>query len=177
MIPLTILQKITIGAVCEAYSLIDIKKSGLWGGGQNIPLPRKIYCVRKSIENTYDLDTTESYLEFTTNFLIALCGNYYLKANNQMNPGGIVPGVIPPSGINVTFPIKVTGSDFEADGVTYINQSIVGYNIMIYVANYDDQWHFAPTDLQYTASGFIITIPGFNANNFLYILISNYTIN
>ncbi len=52
--PLTTLQKINIAKLSQAYAAADIAKSGLYGGGCDLSLPRKIYCIRKNVEWLYN---------------------------------------------------------------------------------------------------------------------------
>lgn len=53
--PYTIQQKINIARVSQYLCGNDVEKRGLFGGGQDLNLERKIYCVRKSIEFMYNL--------------------------------------------------------------------------------------------------------------------------
>lgn len=164
---LTLLQKIEIGAVSEALSSVDIDKRGLYGGGIDILLPRKIYLLRKSIQHLYDLDSSDSTLDTTTNYMLALCGNYTQQA--QIGGGGSVNPITP-----IRFPIVIMGANFEADGITYNNANILGYNLMIFIVGYNQDWHFSPTDFVYTSTGIQIIIPGFNANNYTEVIIQNF---
>lgn len=122
MANLTVLEKLNIGAVSESLSLIDITKSGLYGGGVDLDLPNKIYCIRKSIQWLYDLDNTDATLFDTTNYLIALCGKYYLEANNIIAGGGGSPVVpVVPTGMETFLEFEVNDSSpIPTDGDTYI---------------------------------------------------------
>jgi len=46
----TVSQIINIAKISQFLCLLDIEKKGLYGGGQDLSLPRKIYCVRKNVE-------------------------------------------------------------------------------------------------------------------------------
>ena len=171
---LTVFEKLNIAALCESYAVVDIKQSGLYGGGVDLQLPRKIYCIRKSIQWLYDINNGDSTLEGTTNYLISLCGKYYLQAAAVIAGGG--GGSVTPIRQAQQYPIKVLGSVFApTDGKTYVNTNIVGDPVMIFIGGYNEEWHFAPTDFIYTATGIQIVIPGFNANNYEYILIQKYS--
>lgn len=54
MAALTILEKINIAKLSQAYAIGDIAKSGLMGGGIDLSIARKIYCIRKNVEFLYN---------------------------------------------------------------------------------------------------------------------------
>jgi hypothetical protein len=70
-----------------------------------------------------------------------------------------------------TYPFIITGADFEVDGITYNNESIVGDQLMLFVTGYNQEWQFAPTFFEYTSTGIQIVASAFNANNFGNIII------
>lgn len=162
---LTVLQKINIAKLSLTYASVDILQSGLNGGGIDLNLPRKLYCIRKNVEWLYNLSNSDSTLTATGNYLMSLCGKYSLAANNNIGgSGGTVSPVTPstPSGI---YPFIITSANFQPDGVSYNNAEIVGSNLTIFVNEYAQQWLLAsPTTFNYTSTGIIINIPGFNAN-------------
>lgn len=161
---LTVLEKINIGAVSEAYSVIDILRSGLYGGGVDLQLPRKIYCIRKSIQWAYDADPTDESLISTTTELIRLCGKYYLQANAALNGGGVIPTPITPT--ENIYPFIITSENFASDGVSYDNSEIVGDTLSLFVNEYSQQWLVeGDTTFSYTSTGIIMNIPGFDANS------------
>lgn len=51
---LTPLQIIDVAKISEYLAVSDIKQKGLYGGGQDLKLPRKLYNIRKSVEWQYD---------------------------------------------------------------------------------------------------------------------------
>lgn len=51
---LTVIEKIDIAKLSQAYAITDIIKYGLYGGGCDLLLPRKIYCIRKNVEWLYN---------------------------------------------------------------------------------------------------------------------------
>jgi len=53
---LTIPQIIEIAKISQYLSENDIAKKGLYGGGMDLLLPRKIYCVRKNVEWQQDVN-------------------------------------------------------------------------------------------------------------------------
>lgn len=109
---LTIPQKIDIGLLSVSFAVKDILQSGYEGGGVDLELPRKIYCITKNCLWLYNLSPTDPSLVATTNYLIQLCGKYYLQANAVMGSGG---SVIPPGTVNlIKSPIPITGSLFAS---------------------------------------------------------------
>lgn len=109
---LTIPQKIDIGKLSVAYAIVDILKSGYVGGGVDLDLPRKIYCVTKNCNWLYSLSPSDSSLTATASYLIQLCGKYYLQANAAISSGGtpVTPGIVQ----IVPSPIMITGSLFSS---------------------------------------------------------------
>jgi hypothetical protein len=73
-------QVILIAKVSQYLAENDIDKKGLYGGGMDLLLPNKIYCVRKNVSWLYDQDDANSTLQATANYLLALCGRYGLAA-------------------------------------------------------------------------------------------------
>jgi hypothetical protein len=51
---LSVLDKINIAKISQFLCLNDIDKKGLYGGGVDLQLPRKIYNIRKSVEWMYN---------------------------------------------------------------------------------------------------------------------------
>ena len=67
--PLSISQKISIAKVCQYLAANGIQKNGLYGGGNDLNLPLKLYNVRKSIENQYAITPNDDTLTETSNYL------------------------------------------------------------------------------------------------------------
>lgn len=155
---LSVLQKIQIGAYSEALSAIDILKSGLYGGGIDLQLPRKLYCIRKTIEWAYNLNNNDTTLTSTSNYLIALCGKYYLKAAASITGSGGTVSPISPS--EKTYLIPITGYDFT-DATNYNNPVIVGKNLAIFWN--DISRYLFSTEYTLTATGFNVLAAGFDA--------------
>ena len=100
---LTILQIIDIAEVSQYLCLNDIQKSGLYGGGQDLQLPNKIYMVRKNVEwkwyaNPVSPITPDLYA--MGNYLLALCGKYSIAAQNILGTGQTVNNVILTENVN-----------------------------------------------------------------------------
>lgn len=78
-------QVIRIAKVSQYLAENDIEKKGLYGGGQDLLLPRKIYCVRKNVSWMYEMNPGDSSLQGTTNYLYALCGKYAAAAQSILS--------------------------------------------------------------------------------------------
>lgn len=167
----TTLEKINIAKVSQYLAGNTISKSGLFGGGKDLKLQRKLYCIRKSIEDVYNLDTSEENLFRTSTYLLGLCAPYSLEAVRIVTggSGGSVSPVVPD---NPIYPFIINSSDFEADGVSYNDSNIVGDRLMIFINQWSQQW-FGDSDsaFTYTATGIEITLPGFNANTASYTIV------
>ena len=84
---LTIPQRIQIAEFSQYLAVIDIEKGGLHSGGTDFLLPRKIEVIRKNISKRYDLDPTDTTLEETSNYMMAMCSGQYLRALYLLNQG------------------------------------------------------------------------------------------
>ena len=73
-------QVIKIAKVSQYLAENDIDKKGLYGGGMDLLLPKKIFCVRKNVSWMYEMNPSDSSLQATTNYLYALCGRYATTA-------------------------------------------------------------------------------------------------
>lgn len=156
----------------------DIAKSSLYGNTLDNDLAKKIYAVYFVVNKIYTEDSNFVGLTGAANYLWELMGKYGIMAMDYQGDstgGTIIP--VPSPFSTSKYPIVVTGANFASDGITYNNTNIVGDNLMIRISGYNQEWHFAPTDFEYTATGIRITIPNFNANNFPNIIIQNFTIN
>jgi len=107
---------------------------------------------------------TSAALKNVGNYLIWLMGAFGQQAEAIISGGG-GGSVIPGGGVTNIYPFVITSSDFESDGVSYNNTAIVGDNITLFINEYNQQWIYAGAgNFSYTATGIIITIPGFDAN-------------
>jgi len=85
---LTVAQIISIAKVSQYLCTVDIEKTGLYAGGTDLNLPRKLYSTRKDIEYQYELDPSNEDIAPTAAYLYALCGKYGLYAQAiLLNPG------------------------------------------------------------------------------------------
>ncbi|MES2287368.1 MAG: hypothetical protein V4547_16870 [Bacteroidota bacterium] len=85
---LTVAQIISIAKVSQYLCANDINKTGLYGAGTDLLLPRKLYTTRKDIEYQYSLDPSNEDIAATAAYLYALCGKWGLYAQAiVLNPG------------------------------------------------------------------------------------------
>lgn len=71
---------------------------------------------------------------------------------------------------DTVFPLVITNAVMTG-GTTYDNAAIVGSQYMLFVSGFNSEWQFAGTFFDYTATGFEIIWPGFDAANFGNIII------
>lgn len=171
----TIPEAIARGYLSASYAGNDNSKGALFS--PRIAAPGSIVTITMV---TQALDwgnaggaQTDADLREMANYLIWLIGMYGQQAQARIDStsggGSVVPG-----GTVFNFPLRLTGSDFEPDGITYVNSNIVGFNLMLFVSNYNEEWQFSPAFFDYTPTGFVITEAGFNANNFNQIIVDRY---
>lgn len=168
-----------IAPISQYLAANNIQDEGLYGGGTDNELPRKIYMVRKNCKWLYDLAPTDDTLIATSNYLYALCSKYALVAANISGVAGSVASIAVGSSANIVSPIRITSSDF-IDATNWAGQNSINQQILpIYVLQvfWDDAQIFLEENIQWerTATGINITEPGFDStnNNYnLYIFIS-----
>lgn len=128
----TVQQIINIACVSEYLAANDIAKGGTFGGGIDIQLPRKLYCVRKAVQARYNESNSDSTLTATSNYLYALCAPYNGQAaviSGSTSGGNVSP--INPNASPTPYDFAVTDSSFIANGISSINISAFkGYNIL-----------------------------------------------
>jgi len=122
---------ITYAKISQYLAVQDIATKGLFGGGIDLSLPNKIYNIRKSIEYWYNIDPTDDTLEATGNYLMAICGKYFLKAQAVSGVAGSIAAV---TSLNAPEPYQFI---VAASGTTFIDgqssvtlTSFIGYNLL-----------------------------------------------
>lgn len=160
---LTVADIIDYAKLCQYISSNAIQNDGLYGGGEDYLLPRKLYCVRKNVEWLYDRDPSDSTLFETSRYLYALCNKYIFKAKSIVNHGGSVSPVLPDDS-DCTGLVYITAADFEADGKTVYRPDWDGKALQIFWNNVNR--FIIPPEWQYVAGGgFKILLPDdFDAN-------------
>ncbi len=150
-----------IANISEYLCVCDIERGGLYGGGQDLQLPTKIYMVKKNVQWMYDIDPSDSTLRFTANYLYALCNKYVLKAQHTTGGGGSVSPVSPSFGNMIEYLIEVYGGvpDFT-NATDYDDTRIVGHNLVIFWNDIPKflvggiEWAYTPTGIRILYSGF-----------------------
>jgi len=163
----TVAEIINIAKVNQYLCANDIDKKGLYGGGVDLGLPRKMYCIRKNVEYWYNLDSTDVSLVPTSNYLYALCSPYNQQAayilNN--NTGGTV--AIPNAPVSVKSPIRITSSDFADatnwNGNNSDNISILPTYTLQVFANFVARYLTEGTEWERTSTGINILLSGFDS--------------
>jgi hypothetical protein len=151
-------------------------------GGRTVYIPQFIgYSVNLSRGNTIQHTTPpENYGTYyrwniVTGYL-ELFNSDPLDLTNGAATLGEPFRIMPDTGgdaeaMSQVYPFIITGTDFEPDGITYNNPSIVGDQLMMFITGYNQEWQFETTFFSYTPTGFVITSSGFDANNFGNIII------
>lgn len=126
----TVAETIQIAKISQYLSSNDIYKKGLYGGGTDIQLPRKIYMVRKNVEWLYLLDPSDDTLPAMADFLYALCGMWGQQALNEIGSGGAVSPVSPTT-VPDPYDFIVDASSFIVTGArTKTIDAFIGYNLL-----------------------------------------------
>lgn len=74
--------------------------------------------------------------------------------------------IVPSGGIQ--YPFFISSSNFEPDGVTYINPKLIGDNLSIFIDESAQIFGLSEIEFEYVPEGIRITLAGFDANNFEY---------
>lgn len=77
---------IQIAKVSQYLAQNDIDNKGLYGGGIDLDLPKKLYNIRKSVEWMYNQDSTDPSLVGTSEYLLALCSKYRAISEINLEP-------------------------------------------------------------------------------------------
>lgn len=126
-----------------------------------------IYIYYKILHKIFSIDPNYPGLQSPANYLFELEQKFAFKAANIVDGGG-GGSVTPVTPTSISYPFYITSSNFEPDGVTYINTKIAGVNIALFINEYVQQF-FPGTDFTYLPTGgFVITAPGFDASSFDY---------
>lgn len=128
---LTTAQKLDIASISEYLCYADIAKGGLYFKGIDKQLPLKIYNIRQSVAYWYDLDPSDDTLITTSNYLIALCGIWGLKAQEIVTSAGtIAPSSSTAVPLPLQFIVAVSGTTFIDGQSSATLTSFIGYNIL-----------------------------------------------
>lgn len=108
----------------------DINKRGIYGGGVDIELPRKIRNIGQAVERVYNDNPTDSSLTLTANYLFALMGKYGLQAMRIPESTGHIAILIPENQLPVPYDFIVSSTSVIPEGDnTIILTGFIGCNI------------------------------------------------
>lgn len=131
---LTPTQILQIAKCSEYLSGNDIAKGALFGKRLNPLLNRIIYAERKALEWMLGMDSNYSTLQDVANYVLWLCGKYWIQANAIINGGGGGQPVTPVSPTPITGSflnwIEVKKADF-ANGTDYIDSRLEGKDLSV----------------------------------------------
>jgi hypothetical protein len=138
------------------------------GGHTDKLLPRKLYCVRKNVEWLHTINSGDSSLTKTANYLYALCPEFNLAAQaiiNAGNGGSVAPVTGGSAGINW---IRILSGDF-ANATDFILPSLKGKTFRLQ-ANWLGSRYLEPeTEWEYLPEGgFRILLDGFDSSLYEY---------
>lgn len=163
-------QRILQLAPVSCYLAEAYKQKGVLFGGRGKSSDNQstlIYIYWKILNKIYTLDPTHAGLQGPANYLYELEQKFSFKAANIVDGGG-GGSVTPITPSSIQYPFYINSSNFESDGVTYLNPRIDGVNISLFINEFTQQF-FPGVQFTYVAGGgFTITAPGFDANTFDY---------
>lgn len=168
---ITVPQAIVRGDISIYLSAIDNKKGSLFTPRIAAPLSNvTIAMVTDALRWGYDGGAqTDESLRHVANYLIWLTGAYGQEAEAILNGGG--GGSVVPSGPSNIYPFFIYSTNFESDGVTYIDTRIEGDTLSIFINEGVQQFFLAPEHFEYVVGGgFKVIAPWFDATQFDYII-------
>lgn len=125
---LTVTEIINIARASQYLATVAIGRGGLYGGGIDKLLPRKIYAIRKDVEWLFGIDPTNDTLQGVANFLYALCAPFSALASIVIAAGGGGIIVNPVTGGAAT--LADISLEFEL-GLTASPQIVNGQNVTL----------------------------------------------
>ena len=169
----TIAETIQIASISQYLATTAILRGGQpYGGGLDLELPRKLYCIRKNVQYRYDQEdiaggeTSSAALVSVSNKLYSLC--YNVNGAIAIMNGGTGGGSVTPV-TQQGFPIYITQANFSS-ATLYPNTNLIGNNIAVFLNEF--QRYLDPaTEFEVLSTGLNITAAGFDATQFTYFLI------
>lgn len=133
---MTTLQIINNAKISQYLCHIDIEKRGLFGGGVDLQLPRKLCVVRKNVEWLYGKSPTHTSLVKTGNYLYALCAPYNGLALSIAN--GSSGGTVTPTSSNGYAYTSLGFVVTDNNVTTYQTNSLIGGKDLTFIV-YNNQ--------------------------------------
>ena len=115
--------------ICQYLSFVDNEKSGLFAGGNDLTLPRKLYMVRKNLSFLYSKSAADERVLPLTNYLFWLCGKYAAVAQSMSGNGGSIAGVVLPTDLEVLDFVVSSTSIIPTGESTLTIEEFKGFNI------------------------------------------------
>lgn len=120
----TIHDIINIAKASQYLATVAIRRGGIWGGGIDRLLPRKLFNIRMDVEWMYGLSPSEPTLQGVANYLYALCAPFLALAQVIIAAGGggvivnpFTGGVANLADISLEFELGFTSSPVVVNGV------------------------------------------------------------
>lgn len=150
--------------ICQALAAIgEPKAQALKLGSFDIDLHIKLYVERMSLEYAYAQDPASDETYQIGQWVLALCGAYWLTALLVSGSGGSISPIVPDGGGGSnSFPIYITNSDFDS-ATDYIDERLESENIIIFLNEIN---RYLIPNLEFIVSGdtLTITLAGFDAS-------------
>jgi|ERR1039457_13487 hypothetical protein len=152
----TIPQIVVLAKISQYLYNNDQAQGVLYGQVIDPEIGKKLYIIRRDVEDVYNLNPNYAGLQGAANFLLGLCD---LRSYGITGSGGSVSPIFPIGG-NGVYLIPITGASFT-DATHYDNTLIVGKNLAIF---WNDINRFLyNTEYAATSSGVQIIAAGFDA--------------
>lgn len=166
----TISEIIPIAELSQTYAVNDIYKRGLFGGGVDANLARKIYCVRKNVDFMYNIEPTYSTLDGCGKFLYAICSPYSAKAATTLAnaQGGGGTSVVVPNGNNYAwYSLVTTFGDESTDinGTPYFARTVLVDAISVNTIFIDNQQNVVTVNFTFNSAAGEATLLNGNVFN------------
>lgn len=128
---LTVAQIINVAKISQYLAANDIAKGSLFGK-RKIPItPQVLYMERKAVEWLYNLDSTDSSLTLTANYLLSLCRGYNLQAANISGSGGTVSPISPATPPTpYQFLVTSSGNLINTGDSSVTITAFIGFNLL-----------------------------------------------
>ncbi len=114
---------LNIAKASQYLATVAIRRNGLFNGGIDRMLPRKLYCIRKNVEWLFGLDPTDDTLARVANYLYALCAPFSALAQIVIAAGGggiivnpFTGGTATLADISLEFELGLTASPVVVNG-------------------------------------------------------------
>jgi hypothetical protein len=136
----TVQDKIEIGLVSTYLALVDVLNGSIFGKKLDQRLPQMLAMETDAVRWQYETDPNDITLIGTSNYLISLCGNYYLRAVAIIAAGGSGGSVTPIMAERYQYAaLEYTVTDIPGDGnpqdgeTTFYDPRFIGAKNFAYI--------------------------------------------